>query len=358
MDFKNKIGHNVAWLVLLLIIVIAGVFFLFGKEYFMGPVSEKIIEEGRLLFHEGNYSGADIKYQQALKEAETKKDEASAKVNIGTARLRSDLREGIKILKEVSLDESYPKFERSSAISYAASVALASDLDFAKNYVFTGDIWSGFLPIGNFDREALELAVRRAFEWSADLYSVFPSEYRIAWWYSKQIIEGKTKSDEEIKQFVAIIKDRMIKGNVSLGIAQAAGTFPSRVVAGYILRGIALEGLYVAGESSIEEVKNTYNQALAIAEANKDDVEAYARIPYARYNLANFLVNRVKTYDTKEIRDILSPLYDYNINSSAFFGFLRSDAERSNKGIIALSKVDPRFKELLLSLGWKESDFK
>lgn len=320
----------------------------------------KSFESGRDLFYSGSPNSI-LRFEDAVRNASTKNEEALAKVNLGTSYLAQDPIRGILLLKEVSLDQSLPDFYRAGAINYALNYYLGKkDVDFAEKHIFTGDQWQTFL-VGE-GREAVELAVRKTYEWSADIFSTFTAEYRIAWWYAKQINTDKTTGDAA-NNYVEIIREHIARGDIALASAIRIGKTPrSQFGLAYILKGIALEGIFELNQAKEIDVRTAYNQAITILDADPNDFQARGQVLYARYHLAALLARSVKP-DTNEIMSILEPIY--KITNAPFYQFLREERDAAifgtdptRKDIINLANIDPKFKERLIMLGWQEQDFK
>lgn len=302
-------------------------------------------------------------FEEAVKSATTKDQEGVARLNLGFFSSYQDRVKAVGILKEVVADESLPPQYRAAAVNYIVNLYFADyDVDFTLRHVFTGDKWQSFLPTEmSMNNRALALAARRAYEWSASIYPTFTAEYRIAWWYGKEIIAGKATSTQQ-DGYVKIIRDRIRDGDAALQLAQKNGAVRSQIGLGYTIKGLAMAGLYSAHAVPKENVEGVYFLALKVLEKDPNDGQSKSTARFARYHYAAFLARVDKNANKQKILDILSPLY--GSSQGTFYSFLSVFRDNTFFGnnptrddIVTLASLDPRFKDLLFSMGWKTSDF-
>lgn len=331
-------------------------------------------QEAKGLLKRGSTGDAILKFEEAAKNATNENEAANAKLNLDFALLSADTSRGIAALKAFALDESMPPGYRATAINALLIYLLGSkDVGLAVNQIFTGGKWQTFMAGAPPTLTGVDLAIRRAFEWSVELFPGYTAEYRIGWWYGKQIKSGAVKG-KEAEAAGDTIQKRIAAGDIllfqdekrlsSLSSDVINNRFEPHQIAGngYSIRGLALEGLWLLGRVSEDTVRQSYEKALAIVDKYiNDDRDLGTTLLYTRFNFAAFLAGVNLQKNREEIVKILSPIYGYISQSKAFPAFLRNEAQGDDavvrKAIINLGLADPRFKNLLLSLGWKEKDF-
>ena len=360
-------------------IVAAGALVVLGLAiwYFLPKGDQEMynrsFSEGRDLFKGGDTSSV-VRFEEAVRNAPTKADEALAKVNLGAAYLLSDPARGVGVLKEVAGDESYPAFYRAGAINYIVQHTVSrGDVQFEKEQVYVGDIWSDFYEeSAGTPKYVHDLAARRAYEWSTSLFSTFPAEYWLAVWHAGK---GNANPSNDVKEeYFRIARERIAKGDVAYQAASKAGRTPvSQLGAGKVLRGQALGYLYMAGVfDKQEEIEASFREAIQLLDQDPSDFNARGEALFARFYLAGGIaadgVRRegVLSSARKEaVRPILAPIYKYEF--AGLFEFLKGRADEkvyttgndTVKYLAALlAEADPQFKQLLEKLGWGSEDFK
>jgi hypothetical protein len=222
--------------------------------------------------------------------------------------------------------------------------------------IFAGDVYYKKLR-----DDDVKVTYRHLFEESARLYPLSLSELRIADWYVNEITlaEKGEKVLDPVKrpEYEKIIGDSLIAADADLVRIQNLPSEYARYGLPALLRKAIIVGkLNAIGNGSLGPVEAVFDKAL----------NAYATRPgadgYVRYHYADALSNQPGEIPVAKIRTLLSPLYDQKevYKTSSVLSFLKN--ERANvlnvkKDIVKLAKIDPKFKELLMSYGWKSSDF-
>lgn len=353
--------------VVLLVIVGAGLGF---KEYFDYQKTAKFkfyIENANALVDDGDTKNAIPFFEEAIKNATIGQNEAWAKMFLGSAHLTNDPQKGIAILKEISLNASIPAFIKASAINsilnyfYYDFPDSKKNLEFAKKYVFVGERWFEFAAHGLNSRADLELAMRNGFEWSLKTYPTFEAAYGVALWYGDQLKHGDV-SGEEANRYGDIILTKIANGDASF--KESYSTRRKAIIAfEYIIKGLAVEGLAVIDKIRPEEVEKIYQTAIDMLETDSANNFERDEALYARLHMASFLSRTNPKASREKILNLLAPIY--KMEGTSFFRFLtiaadasRFDDDHLREGIVRVAKIDKSFQKLLLSLGWKTTDFK
>ena len=113
-------------------------------------------------------------FELALKGAQNNNQKAIAQINLGVAYTEIDENpeRGLKLLKDISLNESLLPYYRAIAINHILQYYTVNlDIESGKRLIFSGPVWSTFWEEGFPPYYVNELAVRKAYEWSANIFS-------------------------------------------------------------------------------------------------------------------------------------------------------------------------------------------
>lgn len=280
------------------------------------------------------------------------KEESYAKVLLGYDYLFFiDPIKGIEILKEVVSNSKYSDYYRAFAIGMIGDkYEFYSDKDFGKNYVFTGDFFGQFIKENPND---IDLAYKKLYEFSDKLFSHTITNYRIALWYSVQLLNNKNLSLGQKEEYVLKIKEKIAEGDKLYN--NTLGRQSSRGLA-WQLKARILANLYLYDPKNITkyQIKDYFQKSLLILTTAPIDRHMKSLTYYAIFYYAAFLAKAENPVPADEIKRLLEPLYDVSIRNYLIFDFLRlardvADSLYKND-IVNLSKIDPRFKFLIEQL--------
>lgn len=306
--------------------------------------------------------------------------EAVAKINLGIAYVGAGMPDkGIALMKEVSTDITYPLGYRSTAAQQVLEYYISGkDSAFALNNIFTGVIWGSFIKEKNPDAKALELGVINAFEWVTTLAPSFPAEYTLASKYA--VLAGETTGSTTARaQYQNLALQHVKKGDAAYQDALALNQrslqkdptivppfVDYRLGVGLEHKGITLAALYEQKVSGVtlSDVESAFADCLALLEKDPTLKGSLVSGIYARYHLAAFYAHINSKQYASKIVATLAPMYNTSLQSSNFYqSFLKiygTDGiyykTQDWNDLVLLSTIDPKFKSLLLSLGWKASD--
>jgi tetratricopeptide (TPR) repeat protein len=337
------------------------------------------LSDAKKMMAVGQSSEAIPSLENDVAQAADKGQESVAKINLGIAYYSAGMPEkGVALLKEVSTNVVYPMAYRSTAGQQILEYYISSkDTDFALKNIFTGIVWGDFIKESNPDAKALELGVINAFEWVSVLGPSFSTEYVLASKYAALANETTDSATKTKYQNLAI--DHVKKGDdayqYALKINQDSlqknpNLVPPfvdyRLGVGLEHKALTLSLLYEQKVSSIElaNVESAFKDALTILEKDPNLKGNIVSGIFTRYHLAAFYAHIGSAQYASKILSTLAPMYNPSVQDSNFFqSFLKNYGTdkiyyktQDWKDIVALSKIDPKFKSLLLSLGWKSSD--
>ena len=334
------------------------------------------IQKGGELLGSGNALEATAEFKRLVDQAQTPEQEGQAKLNLGVARLRSDRAQGVELLKEVSINDTYTSFTRAKAIHYITSQYIGSkDVQFALEHIFIGPVWEDFLHAAEENNltegKKMSLAVLNALEYSSALEPTVEismrtaAEYAFLIWDDQFTPEQKDVYAEKALHLIeagdgAIAKlketDKVSYGN----------THFAEVMNAYNSKGMALDVLYFKGYiDDLSVVEDAFQDALEIA------IENSSKVPldiWARYNYADFLYRLDAEGRRDSITKILAPTeHMFIVQDGLVASFFKSRILKSSvpgkekklsqpDSIKGLANISSEFRDLLLRMGVSEGD--
>ena len=345
-------------LILFLVMIIAGVFLYLRQTPSKREIYRTSFQEGADLQAKGD-KRAVYKFEEALRNATTVEEEAVAKLNVATAYVWSDPIKSMQMLKEIYANTVYPPRIRAATIDYMVQWYSGTfDLDLVKDHVLTGgQPWESFFD-GNkdeFTKKDATLALRKAEEHATTIYSFFTSEYVIAYGYSAYELLENASNENEVAKYTEIILDRIRRGDIAYdqSIYSGAKVRDSQYGWGFFYKAFALTNLYSVGTyKDTSEIEESYEMAISYQEK----VPRIGTAINPRLNYMLFLARLNTDAADAKIRDQISALYAKGLDSdpklTQSVANLVQD-ERYNRQFDKLASLDPRFKDLIVSLGWK-----
>ncbi|MBV9159719.1 MAG: hypothetical protein JO019_03950 [Candidatus Kaiserbacteria bacterium] len=322
--------------------------------------SNDAFAKGQQLLRTGQPDAAKAQFDQALASAKDKQQEGQIKFKIASAveagNNYGNYAASIPLFKEIAANTDYTPITRAYAIQELGLIyfnftdpkitqAIFSDDQFAKDRVAGDDL----------------LSYRHLFEEASKLYPLAASELRIADWYANQILAAsdtgtKVPADDPYK---TVIRTKL--ASAENDIARISKDDNEKTLLPVILqrKAIILAKLSIAGDDSFGNPWPIFDQALQLYQ-----VRGVPQLDgYVRYSYASLLAKKYGDARSADIQKILSPFYTGNTYTSApvvsYFKNQRvSSPDNNRQYILALAKIDPKFKSWLESLGWQSSDFK
>ncbi len=346
----------------LLIIIAAVGFFLYSKQT---PKKEDVYklsyEEGALMQAKGD-SRARYKFEESLKNASSIEEEALAKLNVGTSYLSSEPTKAVAILKEVYANTSYPAGVRAGSIDYMMQWYSSSfDIDLVENHMLAGgEPWQSFKvneKEPEFSKRDASLSLRKATEHASTIKSTFTSEYGIAYLYSAYELLENQSDKKKVQEYSTIILERIKKGDEDFNKKLSnggAGVRDSQYGWGSFYKALALTNLYNLDiYNDTEEIEKSYELAILYN-------EKVLRIGLAvndRLYYMIFLSRLNNQAADQKIKDQINILFEKGIETDQKYkdSVIRLIKDsRYNRDLPKIAKLDQRFKDFLITLGWKE----
>jgi hypothetical protein len=303
-------------------------------------------------FQKENSSPADylIKLKALDKQnlARSKDDENNLQLEIGKENLiLSYFPEGVDILKRLAENENNNNLIRGKAMEYLANFYdLYPDDNFEKK-IFNDSFFSQFIRD---DQNNISKAFKNLDEFTNSIYPNAASSYRIARWYSKELLNNSTLSSSNRDAYFSKIQDNLKKGDDLSKTLQSSLSYNALAMR---LKAQILENLYFAKQENVfsDEVETFYKQPLVLRANKVNDNFSEPLSVYSRFYYAVFLAKLDRNKRANDIRNILTPLYDVSIRNYTLFKFLKiiKDDNRNPyyNDIAILSNIDPKFKSLM-----------
>lgn len=319
-------------------------------------------------------------YQQALAAANDLLELSDSDLERGRASLSVALAErpldpvsALERFKDISRTPEFHPFVRAMAIWYVVeSYSGNRDSTFAREHIYTGDMWSGFVDSSYIDNPDLmyHLATIAALRTSLDYSITAQASMRLAaesanlLHYDEFTQKYKNATVQAVQEYIALADQELVEIR-SQNVARYAGSEFITVLDALNSKALALDTLYASGYITDRAVvTNAYQEAI---DANAEyDIEA--ALPFfVRYNYADFLARSNFEDNTSTINTILAPLSGLS-KDSAFAEFVKNRIARiegNNRSqqypghpqtMIKLASISPEFKAVILSTGYSESD--
>lgn len=353
-------SHKIIWPVLAFaIILILGV----AGFFYYQPRYETSMQKGGEFFIKKDVR-AIAEYEEALKMSETPQERINALISLGSAYLlMSDYDRGIATLRDASLDGSYPPFFRALAAHYLLSFYVRNPDEALKGGIFKGPVWGEFArnaELGDFNAIA-----ERGYEWIvSEITPIYPAEYFLAARYG---VRAERTSGKERQTYLSRAEEKLSIGN---NLLYGSTTTPAQSIGSQGTVAWALQSKIIATsalsrlapkkytEKDLEHAFNEANRAALVSEKIDDSPLAHEVTLSVRliYSLALARLPTAQKEETRQkIRELIAPIIDETTLDS----YLRDahDAVHLKPLLANVAKIEPRFEEKLLALGWQASDF-
>lgn len=227
---------------------------------------------------------------------------AFAEVMLGDSLSEIDRNRATQLLKDIARNPEYQAGLRARALTYIADHYELDFIDenFAKEAIFTGEIFENFLLEAGGDER---LAMRKLNEWSNALFPNVVANYRIAQWYGSEI--GKVSSEDEKRELRDKMTAYLAEGDRLFSEYKDRLT-PNRI--GIVLEAKA-RALHLAGKR--EEAKRFFQMAIAEYLRPPRTIFQVVHLAQTKLYYVAFLARNYGTTRAEEIRSVLQPMYNY-----------------------------------------------
>ncbi len=357
------------------IVFLLGIVFIAWKFNVISQIGQKIriSQELRTVHKASNYvintlepteiSKGIPELEKILNNPTTIKIEAEARVLLGLAYVYGsdkDVVAGIKILKDVAVNNNYPKVQRAIAVQHITEIIDSYPESFAKQYVFVGQPFESFYKNENFG-----VALRNLDEWADELYPIAVPNYRIAHWYAERLIRNKINpylSKSKEKQYFDILKQRLERADALFKTVPMDEWNQDRLLLCYLLKARILEKLYFVngGDKMKNDARNYFQLALDVNNKyfSPKGIGLTTPFHYAAFLSETSSGNQA---DIDKIKSFLEPIYSASRDkNSGFFSFLereKMDTHNTHyhkREILLVTKFNSAFRDLLKQLGWTD----
>ncbi len=339
---------------------------------------EETLQNARNILYTSGGLAAIPYLEQAVRESANNTQKAQAEVNLANAYVSSGERieEGIELWKSISLNEGYPANYRSSAAqSVLGHYNARRNIDFALAHIFTGPVWGGFIEGKSKDEAGLKLAMRDGYEWILsfdDSATLFMVAYQLARRYANPPEQDLVQS----KKYLGV-GDTVFQRALAVNAAaresnpNAPLPFADHVIGNALVaKAQTLAAFRLARFDGVTfgTVEEAHKQIFSfLGKDSTKESNNVSTLLFAYYNFADFLRKDDAVKNSQQILETLAPIYVLQQKypqASFFAGFLKVygtdlalKTADARKDILALTVVDPRFKTLLINLGWQANDF-
>ncbi|MDO8514304.1 MAG: hypothetical protein Q7S50_02050 [bacterium] len=298
----------------------------------------------------GAYSSAGAQFRNALAGTSNPVEQAVIKFWLVNAdEPIGNYAEAVSVLKEIAADKNaYSLHTRASAVQRMAWMFYRYGDPRITEEIFKDEPYSDFVVKGD-----SSLTYRHLFEYATSLYPLALSELYIANWYSSQLAKDPVSHPE----YKEIIRQKIKLADSNLDQIRGDSTQAYMLVYSLERRAIIVGRMTQLGDTSFGDPEKDFADLLNLFSVYHLQYDATTRFQYAVY-----LARTFGTVRSTDIRDILAPLNeDYEAHGISFASFLRNERENrlgAKNNVILLASIDPKFKQLVISLGWTEADFK
>jgi hypothetical protein len=203
-----------------------------------------------------------------------------------------------------------------------------------------------------------------------------PVGYQRVGLYAEELIRAKKEGDEKSDVLEKVIVDKFKRSDELFSVVPVSGPDrwdPDRLFISKVYKARAINNMYIAGIdlasagiSNRQEADKLFEEALSMRNekwlsSHPERYEYLARIYYAAYLAGLDAENNEAT--RAKIKEVLLPVYQNRIgNSISIYNLLKNESamvegEHVVDEILRVGKVDPDFRNLLLSLGWDNARF-
>lgn len=306
--------------------------------------------------------------ETALKLARAPERKAQVKVLLARAYLEGEAPDRLKsvsLFKEVALDEGAPRVWRAIASQLLAEVADAYFRKVPLEDIYSGDPLSAFYQERN-----PNLALRRLWEWSDQLFPTVVPNYQIAHWYATQLAKDHFfphLSAGQRSEYAQLASQRLRRADAIFARVPPNAWDNDRLFLSYIVKARTLAKLsLVSGSADKQRLQKAANEAFEKAL----DVAQRVYLPKGLrravpFRYAAFLAEAYGSARAAQIHALLqmAALFKAPAERDTFLvNYLTAERGPQHnqhyhkREILLLAKADPQFANLLRELGWREDE--
>jgi tetratricopeptide (TPR) repeat protein len=311
--------------------------------------------EADAYFKAGNYPAAKASYEKALSAAANRIQEGNIRSRIAlTTDKLGDATTAIALYKEIASTVDYAAVTRAYAVQTIALMLNRPAASTLRPLIFSG------MPYAAMNSSDPVLGKRQLFDYAASIYPLATSELISAAWYESRLMAVK-KGNAPISAasttaaYLSLVRQKLALADTD--IARIKDDVNEKVGMPEALkrRAIVVGNLAFLGQADSTEADTAYMDAINVAVPLGGEAEGYVRYYYAAY-LDSMGQSRID-----DLKKVLAPFYtttDYTGTAVEQFFQGEKNNTLSQKSVLqSLAKKDGAFKKVLVSLGWKTTDF-
>jgi hypothetical protein len=314
----------------------------------------------------GNPREGVLIYKKSMKESRDVGISIDPKrsIELATAQIKSgQTKEGIRLLKEVSLGKNNLRKDRAYAINKLAELSLVIPGSILEEVLFSDPQMAGFyVPDYPLRTKANLLS------WANSFYGTTPNFFQLAYYSADRYIDSfredsplKEKREDYKKQII----DMLNKGEVIFSRLGSEKLGPDRLLICYLFRAKTYSLIEKINDPELnaikkseEEIENSFQKAieLSLNPYNKQGPEDWIQFSYLYY--AEHMVQNGGG-DRDKINEALNGIVRNQNDSTnqGFIAFLRKEVRYSmlvshRQEIIKLTGINPSWDNYLKSAGW------
>ncbi|MBI2097065.1 MAG: hypothetical protein HYT40_02875 [Candidatus Sungbacteria bacterium] len=331
------------------------------------PTSSKFTQDyatARFLHSQGQFDESIAQFSQVVQEAPTTSLATEVKLrlaydlfsrNAGDDRIRA-----IGIYKDIIADEKLDPSLRATAYrNLGLSTQDYVTSDFVKKYIFNDGRYATFLAEAE---GSLLRASNRLFEESEKLHPTALAKLEIARFFAVAITDKSLESQLTVSQKAERI-EQYVKDSAPLMDAPYYSNSKKALI--YQVRAIVLDASTdILENRPLQDIEANYKQAISIADAlSGNDIYTKDVAMQSRLWYAMFLAHRFGASRLKDIKETLLPIISLDetkdpLTAKGIDGYLNNLSFRPTNSysriqLLAVARMIPEFKTLLIKNGWK-----
>ncbi|MBY0473356.1 tetratricopeptide repeat protein [Patescibacteria group bacterium] len=360
-----------------LAILLAGTGTVIWLKFFATPTSSSPYEQlqttntdfvqAQTAFNSGKWSEAIVLYKQALAKTSDPDQKLAVYYYLAAAEnITGQHTEAISLLKQVVAADTMPKETRAYAAQYMGIMTVNLSNTAVHNSIMA-EIFKDSPYKEMYAQNDDAISTRHLFEYASSFYPLGISEANIANWYIGDIISKKISTTTEPGlSTIKLIQQKLANASLDIERTKLSTQTSNLIPQIYARKAEVTEGLSRVGVASKEQALRAYADAL----------QSYAQFDtlpaddwFLRFRYAGFLASAYGQIRQSEVHDIVAPLYlnsAYASLTKSFFATLggihltqtpTTSLEGSTLRAWKIGKIDPDFKNFLVSLGWSKNNF-
>jgi len=277
-------------------------------------------------------------------------------------------KEAVRTAKEIAVDTRLSRARRASAANALLSFYYSARSRFIFDEIFTGD------PFASLAEGEEKDAVRRLAEFSMDLYPTSFAALRVAVWYSGELLDNKSLTEDTRSEYknsiLELIKqaDELIALELSQAETNQGYTFDptSMLTRFHYWKGFNLAAATVGIPSESQDFERSFQEALSMYKPNEVESDNIATtIVYTNFYYAAYLHEIYKEERSGDQKILLENLVNIitsnpQLHQSGFIAFMAVERDRTpsmsdhnRRWFVELAEVSPEFYDFLTEYGWE-----